>query len=375
MFPTMDRFGADFLALVALGAAALGRPTRATGQADVWRPRTVPLYGVSYAPDIGFQLGAGLVHTRYGFQALPASTRLIVTAEYATGAERLRARADGEFRRPLAPAILSVEALASGLELIRFYGFGNTSDASQPDSVYRVRQRQFLLAPTVWVPLAPRVRLALGPLARYTSTHSDPGTVLGSSGPYYGAGDFGEVGLRLVLELDTRDAPAAPASGAYLRLAAQAYPAAWDVIESFGIVSAEASTYLSLGDAAPATLALRAGGATVRGTAPFTEAVYVGGGTTVRGYAEQRFAGRSGAYANAELRVAVARLSVGDAGVFGLADGGRVWVAGESSDRWHGAAGGGLWFAWHHRRANTISIAAARSPERTALYVRAGFMF
>src|SRR2546430_3859774 len=57
MFPPMDRFGPDFLALVALGAAALGRPTRATGQADVWRPRTVPLYGVSYAPDIGFQLG------------------------------------------------------------------------------------------------------------------------------------------------------------------------------------------------------------------------------------------------------------------------------------------------------------------------------
>ena len=375
MFPPMDRFRADFLALAAAGTAALGRPGPATGQADVWSPRTVPLFGVSYSPDIGLQLGVGLAHTRYGFRALPASTRLLVTAEYATDAERLRARADGEFRRPLAPAILSVEALASGLELIRFYGFGNTSDASQPDSVYRVRQRQFLLAPTVWVPLAPRVRLALGPLARYTSTRSDPGTVLGSSGPYYGAGDFGEVGLRLVLELDTRDAPAAPASGAYLRLTAQTYPAAWDVIESFGIVSAEASTYLSLGDAAPATLALRAGGGTVRGTAPFTEAVYVGGGTTVRGYAEQRFAGRSGAYANAELRVAVARLSVGDAGVFGLADGGRVWVAGESFDRWHGAAGGGLWFAWHHRRANTISIAAARSPERTALYVRAGFMF
>src|SRR2546429_4989934 len=199
MFPTMDRFGPDFLALVALGAAALGRPTRATGQADVCRRRTVPLYGVSCAPDIGSQLGAGLVHPRYGCGPLPASTRLIVTAEYATGAERLRARADGEFRRPLAPAILSVEALASGLELIRFYGFGNTSDASQPDSVYRVGQQQFLLAPTVSVPLTPRVRLTLGPLACYTRTRPDAGARLGRTGPYYGAGDFGEVGLRLVL--------------------------------------------------------------------------------------------------------------------------------------------------------------------------------
>src|SRR5207247_173837 len=123
MFPPMDRFRADFLALAAAGTAALGRPGPATGQADVWSPRTVPLFGVSYSPDIGLQLGAGLAHTRYGFRALPASTRLIVTAEYATGAERFRARADGEFRRALAPAIVSVEALASEPELIRFCGW------------------------------------------------------------------------------------------------------------------------------------------------------------------------------------------------------------------------------------------------------------
>src|SRR2546430_17105742 len=126
MFPTMDRFGTAFVALGAMGAAALGSPRRATGQADVWSPRTVPLFGVSYAPDIGLQLGAGLAHTRYGFRALPASTRLIVTAEYATGAERFRAGADGEFHRPLAPAILAVEALAAGLQLNRFYGFRKT---------------------------------------------------------------------------------------------------------------------------------------------------------------------------------------------------------------------------------------------------------
>ena len=59
----------------------------------------------------------------------------------------------------------------------------------------------------------------------------------------------------------------------------------------------------------------------------------------------------------------------------GLADAGRVWIPGESSDRWHAAAGGGLWLAWQHRRANTLSIALARSPERTATYVRVGFMF
>jgi len=113
----------------------------------------------------------------------------------------------------------------------------------------------------------------------------------------------------------------------------------------------------------------------VSGTVPFQELVYVGGGTTVRGYAEQRFAGRRGAYGNVELRLLAGRLPFGDVGIFGLADAGRVWIPGEPSDRWHAAAGGGLWLAWQHRRANTLSIAAARSPERTAIYVRIGFMF
>jgi len=52
-----------------------------------------------------------------------------------------------------------------------------------------------------------------------------------------------------------------------------------------------------------------------------------------------------------------------------------VWLAGEASDRWHAAAGGGLWFAWRHSRTSTVSIAAAKSPESTAVYVRAGFLF
>ena len=111
------------------------------------------------------------------------------------------------------------------------------------------------------------------------------------------------------------------------------------------------------------------------GTVPFHELVYLGGGTTIRGYPEQRFAGRSGAYANAELRMRVVWLEAADVGVLGLADAGRVWGEADASRRWHTAAGGGLWFAWQHRRANTVSIAWARGAERAALYVRVGFMF
>ncbi|HVH67170.1 MAG TPA: BamA/TamA family outer membrane protein [Gemmatimonadales bacterium] len=366
------------LTLSSLAAtAAITSPVFSQGvpSRDAWRPQTVPLLGASYSPGVGLLVGAGVMHTRYGFHALPASARLFAEVAYATSARSYRVEVLGEFRRPLAPSILNVELRASGLELIHFYGVGNERDGSQPDSVYRVRQKQLVVAPAITAALAPRLRITLGPLLEYAHTPVDVGTVLTTTGPYYGAGNFGCVGARVALVLDTRDLPMYPSRGLHVSAAGRWSPPVWDAVHSFGSVRVEASTYLSAGEPPAATLALRAGGAAVTGTVPFQQLVYIGGETTVRGYPEQRFAGRRGAYGNAELRLFAGRLPFGDVGIFGLADAGRVWVPGESSDRWHAAAGGGLWLAWQHRRTNTLSLAAARSPERTAIYVRAGFPF
>src|SRR2546428_6259989 len=104
----MRGFIRGVLAFGTLGALALARPTPALGQTapDAWRPQTVPLFGASYSPDIGVLLGAGIVHTRYGFRALPPSTRLLAEAAYATGASTYRIDVAGEFRRPALPAAL-----------------------------------------------------------------------------------------------------------------------------------------------------------------------------------------------------------------------------------------------------------------------------
>jgi len=97
----------------------------------------------------------------------------------------------------------------------------------------------------------------------------------------------------------------------------------------------------------------------------------------VRGFPEYRFGGDAALYGNAELRLLLTKfyfLMPVDLGVFGLADAGRVFVAGETSDRWHTAAGGGVWLAFLSR-GNTLSVATARSAEATLTYVRAGFAF
>jgi len=49
-------------------------------------------------------------------------------------------------------------------------------------------------------------------------------------------------------------------------------------------------------------------------------------------------------------------------------------LEGESSDRWHGAGGGGLSLAYLDR-AFTISAAIASGEERTSVYIQAGYGF
>src|SRR6266480_1258900 len=56
-----------------LALAVVGGQAFAQARADAWRPQTVPLFGASYSPDIGLLIGAGIMHTRYGFRALPPS--------------------------------------------------------------------------------------------------------------------------------------------------------------------------------------------------------------------------------------------------------------------------------------------------------------
>jgi outer membrane protein assembly factor BamA len=155
------------------------------------------------------------------------------------------------------------------------------------------------------------------------------------------------------------------------------HPALLSVNEAFGEVHGEGAAYLTAPGYLAPTLALRIGGKKVWGTFPFHEAATVGGKDTVRGYLEQRFAGDGSAYGNAELRFFLTRfsfLSPGDLGVFFLGDAGRVFLEGEDSKRWHGAFGGGIWLSFVERR-NTVSVAVVRSPEKTGVYARLGFLF
>ena len=121
---------------------------------------------------------------------------------------------------------------------------------------------------------------------------------------------------------------------------------------------------------------MRAGGRRVFGEFPFQEAAFVGGSGTLRGFPRQRFAGDVSAFAGAELRTFLTRFNFitrGDLGVIALADAGRVFLDGESSNRWHTGFGGGLWVGILDRT-RTFSAVVARG-QVTGVYLTMGMPF
>ena len=204
----------------------------------------------------------------------------------------------------------------------------------------------------------------------------------------YGTGSFGQVGARGEMSYDTRNNPGYTTRGIRVRAAGAIYPGIRTMESTFGNVDLEASTYLTAPIPTNPTLAVRAGGKKVWGAFPFYESAFLGGtgvvGTGIssgnlRGFRKNRFAGDTSLYVNSELRLVLARvktLTLGEFGLFGTADAGRVFYDGDSVDtpKWHTSFGGGIWLS-NLKRRQTLSLAVAKGEDLMGVYLRGGFMF
>jgi hypothetical protein len=342
-----------------------------------WGKRWTPTTSLSFGPDIGVLIGGGRTLTTYGFRKNPYASRHQFRAAFATGPKSYRLDYRGEFRRENSGSYADLIVRASGIDVISFNGFGNEIEAPGDNEFYRVTQDAFGFQPSMVFALGRRASFRVGPVLKYVSTDERPDRFLASLGNLYGTGNFGEVGGGFTLHYDSRDRAVMAQKGLFLEIGGSAYPPIWDVDSTFGEVHGEVATYLSVTAPLDPTLALRVGGRKLWGRYPYFEAAFIGGGSTVRLGRINRYAGDASAYGSTELRLSLTRVRVilpATFGIFGLADVGRVFLAGESSDTWHSAAGGGVWLSYLER-AYTLSLAIAKSEERTGIYAQAGFGF
>jgi hypothetical protein len=341
-----------------------------------WGGRTTFLPVVGANSDAGLVLGLNLTHVDYGFRKLPFANRISAKAAFGTTSGRPGLLLTTTMQTAVPALRFVIAAKATGVEVLRLYALGNESVEAENREFHMVRNWQFELAPSLEISPVAGLLFGAGPRVRYIKSELSADRLIGAARPYGGDG-FGAFGARAYARLDLRDLPTNPRRGLLLELGGDLVPRGWDVEETFGSASATLAAYISAPAGWSPTLYLRAGGRKVWGRYPYFEAARIGGGGSVRGYSTGRFMGDAGVFGQAELRVplATAKLVVpGTLGVLGLADAGRVYLDGESSDTWHSGFGGGIWFAWLGG-ANVLSLSVARSTERTTLNFRAGVAF
>jgi hypothetical protein len=352
------------------------RPTDADGNpARDWGTRARIMPWVLASEDYGLALGGAYEITRFGFRKHPYGARHTLRAAYSTSLQTGGAEYEFDSLRTDDRTRFQALVRVSALRLIHYYGFGNETRDDAPKDSFDVEQTQYEVAPSYRLDLAP-IDVSIGPVLRFANTHQAPDTLLGHEQPY-GVDHFGQLGGRLGVQWDRRGLPGGRARGAMLSVQGEAYPAVWSVADAFGSVRADGIAYLSAPVPLEPTLALRAGGQKLFGRYPFQEAATLGGSENFRGLPRQRYWGDASAFGNSELRFLLVNRDgalVPRFGVLGLADLGRVFLKGESSERWHTAWGGGLWMAVVDPK-NVASLTIATSEGHVRFYLHGGFSF
>jgi hypothetical protein len=128
----------------------------------------------------------------------------------------------------------------------------------------------------------------------------------------------------------------------------------------------------------PFSIAVRAGGGALSGTADYYNLNTIGGGGSgeLRGYDRERFYGKESFYLNNELRWLFRTRNYvygGKMGLMAFYDMGRVWMPGEKSNALHGSYGGGVIFIPYNKFALTVTYGV--SSEATHINFKTGFFF
>ncbi|HYS08688.1 MAG TPA: hypothetical protein VEP66_08080 [Myxococcales bacterium] len=345
---------------------------------------------LSYDSTRGLVFGATAQWTQWAFQRAPYNRKMLFGAAFSTGTTqpRLEMNLDQVTGTPV-HALLYFSY--SGMDFVDYYGAGNDT-VKVPNGNYRTRQKQLNVHPALEMPLVGPLWGRAGILLKHVSSlRGDPLTPT----IVYGAGPMTLMSGDLGFTLDATGGALTRRRGFRFDVTGRYSPPWLDSTSGFGKFRGEALLLAGTDLLPQVLLSLRVAGEKNWGRYPFFESAFIGGAATrspldltytsignlLRGYDLNRFAGDASVVSNNELRIALGKYSALlplRYGLLGLADVGRVFLAGESSKSWHLGAGGGLWLAMYaagrgFEVVTSFSLAVVKSDESTGVYFLGGF--
>lgn len=342
---------------------------------------TLPLATFGYDKDDGLVLGGGALITLHGFRKKPFASQHSILAQIGTLNQSFAIDYKGQFTRVIRALDLVVDGEIRSPNSIRnFYGLGNETTQDFEDArFYQARIRERLVRP--YFRREESGTTIYGGVKLWSvSVKEDADRIIGEPQPGVSESSFGNQlfgGFVFGFGINAVDRPINPRLGFRWLNDLDTNIGLRKVEDNYASISSDLRVYYSPSLSPQVTLALRVGTAHNFGNFPFFGASTLGGRRTLRGYRSNRYAGRTSFYNNVEVRAKLASLAnyviLGELGVLGFLDNGRVWTDGESSRVWHQGYGGGVWISVFDIAMLTATMGFSK--EDTTFLLKFGFFF
>ncbi len=349
-----------------------------------------PLLALGYNIDDGILLGGSLQYIRQGFKKTPFASKHQINLLHAVATDAFRFGYNGhwETHHKKIDWLANIN-IAAPNNTQNFFGAGNNTvinkDIKNKLQYYRSRFSLFEAGVHIRNQITQQAALQVGvqfqgyrlrlkdTIGRFIANKSELNTYDSISLDQHKM----HIGLATSFTISSINKKVLPTRGATLVVQTVYNYGLNKASKNFMQLSGSFSFYKSLDMFNKLVLANRTGGGFTLGKAAFYQQQFLGGHENLLGYRRFRFAGSNVLYNNTELRIRIKKLSsyvfIGDFGLLGFFDIGRVWINSNASSKWHNGAGGGFYFV--PGSLVTIQALAGVSKEGILPYVTFGMRF
>ena len=345
--------------------------------------KSSPIPSFDYNPDDGIFFGGGYSVTHYGFRKQPYSYNQTLKGNFApkTRAYSIQYAASfySLFKRN---HDLLIRTSYNGPKYtFNYYGEGNSTPNLGDDIDYfRIRTKNFGITALYQRRFTEAFSVGIGPGYEHFWVEKQSDKFL-TSPDFVDKEDIDNPSrfavLRSYANIDFVNNKISPATGVRWFNSASYFNEISGTRLKFLQLKSNLSFYATPNFSFPVTIALNVGGATNIGDYKFFQANSLGTNTRLRGYRNNRFAGRSYLYNNTELRFKVSNirnyLMTGNFGLFGFFDTGRVFSDFPENNTWHYGYGPGVWINFYNKF--LISTGYGISREGEYFSITSGFAF
>lgn len=346
-----------------------------------------PNINLGYNAEDGLMAGIGFQRKTFGFRKDPYSTAQKLSTLYAVGNNAYKIQYNGEFNQVISKNDIMVNAELGKPVLNNFFGLGNFTKIQGTNNIeyYRVRYNYAYASVLLRRRLGNISSVSAGPaFYNYWNHLSDNKNKILSTPSLVGLDSINVyrtkayAGGKLSLLINNVNSELLPTRGIFWNTEFSTLAGMNKNSRAITALSSDMTVYSSLTDPARVVSVLRLGaGHIFSKNYEYFQAMNLGQNNFLRGFRKNRFSGSSLAYGSLSFLIKLfdskSYILPGSIGVIAFDDVGRVWAENQKSNKWHNAAGGGLYYSPFNMV--IISAALGFSEEETLLNISIGTKF